>query len=171
MSECDRTTWAGVPKPARADWEAAGGDDERQSLFRRAHERASRWRKRWQRASARCGCYHQERNKYRQRADAAEQRAMEERARAEAAEKRVAELESERSILTDRGIAVSERVCSSCGRHMLAYGGGDTICPECNARGRVTDLEMIHAAESRCVNAEKEAGKADNAPEEAAGDI
>ena len=84
------------------------------------------------------------------------------RVRAEAAESReqdliaenarlvelVAELRGERAILTDRGIDVSERVCSSCGRHLLSYRDGDTICPECNARGRVEDLERIAALDA-----------------------
>jgi len=54
--------------------------------------------------------------------------------------KRVAELEA-------RGFRLSDRECSTCDRRMLAYRGGDTICPECSWRGREEDARRIVATE------------------------
>ncbi|HUW12909.1 MAG TPA: hypothetical protein VM537_24490, partial [Anaerolineae bacterium] len=122
------------------DWEAAGGDDERQSLFRRAHERASRWRKRWQRASARCGCYHQERNKYHQRADAAEQRAMEERARAEAAESREQDLVLKNGKLEEALIAANEDAERLAGATDKAGAQCSWLLSELQEIGKVADV-------------------------------
>ena len=44
----------------------------------------------------------------------------------------------------ERGFKLDGRDCATCGRQLLAYRGGDTICPECNRHGRDKDAATIH---------------------------
>ena len=44
-----------------------------------------------------------------------------------------------------RGFKLDGRDCATCGRQLLAYSRGDTICPECNRHGRDKDAATIHA--------------------------